>query len=197
MFPRPGAQAPGSEVTQPTRGWCSHLPSRRQRVGGYAAHPTASGKLTPMISRQCFPPPDARAPGGGYAAHRADGVSSHSRIAGGGYAAHPTELTRVFSRQCFPPPDAQHRGGVTQPTGQMVFPATPAVSGRRLRSPSEPGQCFQPLPQLAGGGYAACPAVGVPNTRRANAKWRLRNPTGCSGKHTPILSIAGNRAEGT
>ena len=76
------------EVTQPTRRLVFPTPVA-QATGRRLRSPTnVSGKLTPMISRQCFPPPDERAPGGGYAAHRADGVSSHSRKAGGGYAAH-------------------------------------------------------------------------------------------------------------
>ena len=141
VFPRPGAQAPGSEVTQPTRGWCSHLPSRRQRVGGYAAHPTASGKLTPMISR--FPPPEAQAPGGV--------TQPTGRMVFPATPAKRAEVTQpirrslpVFFPALFPSPRcAAPGGGLRSPPGRWCFQPLPQ-SGRRLRSPSEPGQCSHP-----------------------------------------------------
>ena len=194
--PPPPCASTGSEVTQPTRG--DGVPSAPALAGLEVTQPirlTASGKLTLMVfPRQCSPFPDAEAPGGGYATHRADGVPSHTRASGiGGYATHLTSSgkhTRMISWQCSPFPDAEAPGGgVTQPTRQTVFPAAPAQAGPEVTQPIWTRAVFPtaPLRLAAGrrlrnlpGGWRSQPL------ERTSDEWRLRDPTGCSGKHTPI-----------
>ena len=120
VFPTPVAQATGRRLRSPTYTltWqCSPAPVRKHRVRGYAAH-----------QGMVFPPPVAQATG-----RRLRSPSNGQR------QADTYDFPAVFpSPRC-----ASTGGGLRSPPGGWCFQPLPQ-SGRRLRSPSEPGQCSHP-----------------------------------------------------